>query len=921
MPDLLEYRRSMQTNLSHSLFDHGGQKKKILEAFGIIENKHDILDFSSNINHLGPPAGLLPILQKEISQIREYPLPTSELIDIIAHHHKCNREEIIIGNGSIDLIFQLTRLVRLADHFSSRHSVSEQTVICADLDFYGYREAAQAAHLNVKAIPLHHSGDWDLPKLQHYLMQQQDPDDTLNEHFIKFLVFLGHPHNPSGRLLSMNERELRKLCKNYETTLFIIDESFIDFAMSRKSFIDLSPIPENLVILRSLTKFYSIAGLRLGYLRAHHSLTNELRKQIPPWSINYLAEQAARYIFDNYEKQEARLERYRWRRKHYHWRRFIYQTLANAEIESIAKSQTNFLLIHWKNARKLFEKLLIHHQILIRIYDDQPDIFRIGLKSAQENAKLLSHLVAIKNNGHPIRKYQVNFQAKKRTPAFMVAGTSSDVGKSILLAALGRIFKEEGIRVAPFKAQNMSLESMITNEGLEMARMQAIQAQACRIDPDVRMNPILLKPTLDKNRQGSHVIVCGQSTGFYPILEYQKLKSKLFLTVKKQYQSLATDHEVILLEGAGSIAEINLKKNDLVNLRMAKYAEAKVLVIGDIERGGVFTSFAGTMAVLEHWERSLIYGFIINKFRGNPSLLNDAKEIVWQTCGRSLLGIIPFLNNLNLPAEDSLSLDYHVKKNRIDQKRMTKRNHRKIHIAVIRLDHIAQFSDFDALQIEPDVKLSFLNIQEIQNAEDLAVIFIPGSRNTQSDLKTMGSHGVKEYLARQIKKNKCTIWGICGGYQMMGRSIIDQEKIEGEREIEGFGWLDFTTTFHQRKILTKKKVYHSATKSQLSVYEIHHGQSSSPKNAQPIIFEQKMNSKTGLIFRHQNLPIYGGYLHGVFDNDQFRHYFLNHIRTNLGWSSIIQRPKYSIENKLTELADAVRHHINLKKIFADLHLS
>ena len=374
--------------------------------------------------------------------------------------------------------------------------------------------------------------------------------------------------------------------------------------------------------------------------------------------------------------------------------------------------------------------------------------FRVAVRTAQENGRLCRALrKALGCAGKP---------AARRTPVIMFQGTGSNAGKSILAAALCRILLQDGVRVAPFKAQNMSLNSFVTRDGGEMGRAQVVQAQACRIDPDVRMNPVLLKPNSDT---GSQVIVLGKPIGNMDFWEYTRDRTPPFAAAKESFDSLAAEYDAIVMEGAGSPGEVNLKKRDIVNMNMALYAEAPVLIVGDIDRGGVYASFIGTMEVLSERERALVKGFVVNRFRGQEAFLAEAHEYVLRHTGRPVIGVVPYLRDLGLPEEDSVSF-----KDGLIDGRVPAGEH--VEIAVIDLPHISNFTDFDPLRIEPDVRLRVVrNPAELDTPD---AVILPGSKNVIGDLAELQSCGMAQKIGELAREGRTEIIGLCGGLQILG---------------------------------------------------------------------------------------------------------------------------------------------------------
>ena len=344
----------------------------------------------------------------------------------------------------------------------------------------------------------------------------------------------------------------------------------------------------------------------------------------------------------------------------------------------------------------------------------------------------------------------------------MVQGTTSHAGKSLMATALCRIFAQDGLRVAPFKAQNMSLNSFVTPDGGEFGRAQAVQAEAARVAPTVEMNPILLKP--EGNRK-SQVVVMGKPTRVASAREYYEMKLKLWPLVTRALDTLRQQYDVVVIEGAGSPAEINLKEHEIVNMRVARYANAPVIIVGDIDRGGVFASLFGTMALLEPEEQALVKAFVINKFRGDPSLLDSGFEMLRERTGVDVAGVIPWFDDIHIPEEDSLGLD-------TSQLQQNARDDECLDIAVVRLPRIANFDDFDPLRQEPRARLRYIIGSDDIGAPDL--IILPGSKTTVADLEWMRESGIADTVIAR-RRGGTPVIGICGGYQMLGESHTGPE--------------------------------------------------------------------------------------------------------------------------------------------------
>ena len=421
-----------------------------------------------------------------------------------------------------------------------------------------------------------------------------------------------------------------------------------------------------------------------------------------------------------------------------------------------------------------------------------------------------------------------------RARAIMVLGTSSHVGKSLLTAALCRIFAQDGYRVAPFKSQNMSLNSAVTPEGLEIGRAQALQAEAAGIPPSVHMNPILLKPSGDMTSQ---VVVRGKIWGKLTAADYHLRRvEELLPIVRESYETLAAQNEVIILEGAGSPAEINLKEHDIVNMRMAELADAACLLVGDIDRGGVFASLLGTVELLEPHEQDRVHGFLINKFRGDIRLLEPGVRLIENRLGKPCLGVVPHLHQLMIDEEDTLGLPS------LDAESSSSWHpadtpSRPLHIAVLALPSFSNFTDFDALRSEPSVSLHLCRTPESLNGAD--VIIIPGSKQTADDLLWLRSVGLANAVASHAVSG--LVVGICGGMQILGEKIVDPSGMEHAETIPGLGLLSINTTMQPQKVtrltsgrLLVPSLFGQPTSSHVSGYEIHIGKTHYLDGANPL---------------------------------------------------------------------------------------
>jgi adenosylcobyric acid synthase len=496
--------------------------------------------------------------------------------------------------------------------------------------------------------------------------------------------------------------------------------------------------------------------------------------------------------------------------------------------------------------------------------------------------------------------------------AIMVLGTSSHVGKSLLTAALCRIFSDAGVNVAPFKSQNMSLNSAATIEGLEIGRAQALQAEAARIPASVHMNPILLKPA---GNMASQVVVRGKIWGRLSASDYHRRRvEELLPIVRGSYEILAAQHDVIILEGAGSPAEINLKQHDIVNMRMAEMADAACILVGDIDRGGVFASLYGTVQLLDPHEQRRIQGFVVNQFRGDVALLEPGLRMMEDRLRKPCLGVVPFMPDLALEEEDSLGLSSTAN----ELWAHDARPERPLRIAVIALPSFSNFTDFDALRHEPSVSLRFC--REPAQLALADVVILPGSKQTVDDLLWMRRQGLAATVIEHAQRS--LLVGICGGMQMLGTAILDPHGIEHESHAEALGLLPFVTRMNPDKVTRKTTGFLCVTKLfgqliapvDIEGYEIHVGETTYEEGAQSFSTLGD-GRRDGCL--SANTRVVATYLHGIFDDDSFRRTFIEAARGfhGLARAASFRDWKQMREDSFGRLADAVRASLDMPRIF------
>ncbi len=844
-------------------FEHGGNIHKVLRESG--DEHVEILDFSANINPIGPPHWFRPLLSSHLENLVHYPDPEyTQFIEAISEHSKVAGDRIVVGNGTTELLYLIARIL------------PAQRALIPVPSYVDYVRAAKLGGLAVTPFFMSESLDFALDCAA--LSAEIRPGD---------LVIIATPNNPTGGIVDRDA--LLGLIGDYPKSYFLIDEAFLDFQEGAQSFADSAA---NVLTLNSMTKFYGVPGLRIGYAILPVPLAQLVRENLPPWTVNSLAHAFAIMALRDLDYQKMTREICR------ELRQELEKELGSFPQLKVYPAAANYLFVKILgrgDAADLAE-FCLERGIMIRNCANYSGVdgsfFRIAVRTGKENRQLLAVL-----QDYFLRK-KVTKAPKIKARSIMFQGTCSDAGKSILTAALCRILYQDGLRVAPFKAQNMSLNSFVTRQGHEMGRAQVVQAQAARLEPDSRMNPILLKPNSDT---GSQVIVCGKPVGNMSVLEYNAYKPKVWEAVCDSYDALSAEFDVVVLEGAGSPGEVNLKADDIVNMKMARYAEAPVILVGDIDRGGVYASFVGIMEVLAEWERQLVAGFVVNKFRGQASLLAAAHSYVQLHTGKAVIGVVPYLHNLGLPEEDSVSF----KKGSFNRQRAGE----GVEIVVISLPHISNFTDIEPFLDEPDVSVRIVDkVSEIGNPQ---AIILPGSKNVIHDLHFLNSAGYIEKLA-ECRSQGCEIVGICGGYQMLGQAIKDPYGIESTHgQLPGLGYLPMETVIERDKNLTRKTGIHSSSGKKVFGYEIHHGISSIPFD--PLLL---FTDGTTCGLAGQGGKIWGSYLHGIFDSDEFRRWFIDRLRTSAGLQPIgrILAP-YDLEGAFERLADQVRQSVDMDYVY------
>lgn len=497
--------------------------------------------------------------------------------------------------------------------------------------------------------------------------------------------------------------------------------------------------------------------------------------------------------------------------------------------------------------------------------------------------------------------------------ALAILGTGSDVGKSLVTAGLGRIFHRSGVMVAPFKAQNMSLNSFVTVEGGEMGRAQVLQAQACGLRPHVDMNPILLKPEADRRSQ---VVVQGNVWGRREAGSYFDSQAELAHYVRQSYERLAAQYELIVIEGAGSAAEINLRDRDIVNWPVVEMADARVILVADIDRGGVFAQVIGTLDLLEPHERKRLLGVVINKFRGDRRLFDDGVVMIENRTGVPVLGVLPFVRELMLDQEDSVTIE--------SGSTGAAFSAGTVNVAVILLPRMSNFTDFNGLAAEADVALRYARVPE--DVVDADVIILPGSKQTIQDLQYVKDKGFAAALASHVQARREMV-GICGGFQMLGKRITDPHGVEGGGQTEGLHLLPVDTELHPGKrtvqVIANALLSGMSGTEMIRGYEIHVGLTAR-RGGDPCfrILDEAEDREDGAV--SADGLVWGTYIHGVFDDPAFRRAWLNRVRARKGLAPRPVADSMDVNRRLTsaldEWADHVARHVDMKTVCRALQL-
>jgi adenosylcobyric acid synthase len=845
---------------------HGGNLEQYAKISGV--PKHAILDCSVNVNPLGMPPGLQEHLICALQSITQYPAEHPTVLQqAVAQRFAfsgLSANNIVCARGSTELLYALPAILQ---QMGARRAVIP--VPC----YRDYGLAAQHSNLPVHWVPLQECNGF-VANLQE-LGQIVQPGD---------IVFLGNPGNPAGSYCP--KQALVTFVQSMPThSWLLLDEAFAGFIPGwphEVSLLDTVQHSASVLVLQSLTKLFAIPGLRLGVGFLPENIAQKFRQRQQPWYLGAMELAAGMYIMQQ-DLVWSFLEESR---------QFVAQrnqelrtALANEQgrpILHVVSGSADYLLCKIPpecmrtgvKAPKLQKELLQRYAVAVRDCSEyaglSDEYIRIAVGTQVQNNRLVLALseclgVPLSIESMALTKPTMptlGIRPKGKARSVMIQGLSSDAGKSVVTAGLCRLLKNMGYKVAPFKAQNMALNSAVTASGKEIGRAQALQAEACGIEPDERMNPILLKPL---GNRSSQVIVMGQSQGIMNVQQYHAFKAKAWEVVKQAYDSLCQEYDFIVLEGAGSPAEINLKQGDIVNMRMAQYAQSKVLLVGDIDRGGVFASFLGTYQTFTPAEKQLVAGFVVNKFRGDASLLQSAFDYVQQQTGVATVATIPYFQDMQLPQEDSVSW----KSGNTGHKNTTP----LVDIVVIDVPSISNFTDMDALYTD-----SLVQVRKVKQAHDFGAphgVILPGSRTVMGDLQWLRTQGLDTKILEYWAAGGFVL-GICGGLQMLGTHIEDefgvdqshnpdQQSTHVVEQCQGLGILPLYTRMMPQKELRQVSCVHSPSGAVLQGYEIHHGVSVATNPS--IVKEWGFTLNT----------VTATYVHGILDSGVFRSWWYSTI--------------------------------------------
>ncbi len=850
---------------------HGGNAQAIARKLGLTSCPPVAVDFSVNLNPLGPPPVVQRVLMQGHATIARYPEEFADTaVQALAAAHGVSPATVVLGNGSTEIFGWILQ------------ALQPRGAGCVAPCYGGYREVCEAHGTPLSCV---HTLTCDNGfRLTHPFAV---PDET-------GVLFVGSPNNPTGS--RVRPEILFSLAERNPHATIVIDASFMDFVEPPQA----EDMPENVVVVKSLTKCFCIPGLRLGMAWGAPVVMDRVKTVRLPWSVNGLAQSVALHLYsDERYLEQSRLETRRLRER-------FAAAIGELPGFEVFPADADYLLVglpaEWPVER--LQRALLGEGLLIRSCEDFDGLdaayCRLAVRPESEQDRLVRALATLLGGQ---QEHKITVTAKP--PAIMVVGTTSNAGKSIVAAGLCRLLARRGLRVAPFKAQNMSLNSYVTAEGGEMGRAQVTQAYAAGVRPHTDMNPVLLKP-LGEN--GSQVIVDGKPIGNFKAREYYAMKQRVRGAAHAAYDRLSSRYDCIVLEGAGSPAEINLMAEDFVNMAMAEYAGAKTVLVADIDRGGVFATILGTVNLLPAHFRRLLAGIIINKFRGDVSLLDAGIRDIEAMTGVPVLGVLPYLPDLRIEDEDSLGIEG----KRYDGAAV-------LDVAVIRLPRISNFTDFLAMECDSGVKVRYVDRIDALGQPDLIVL--PGTKNTRSDLGWLHDSGMAASIGG-LRATGVPVIGICGGFQMLGAEVVDDQGVEGEAgTTPGLGLLHVATRLLPHKELaqvsgaTADAWPFGGAGTEFHGYEIHAGVTALPGGAAaPLTVtarsESGANEPAGAV--SADGTVFGCYIHGLFDSPGIRQALWRHLCRRKGTGEdAVSVAERNASTEFDRLADRLEAHVRL----------